>query len=80
MKNIRMIVLLIGVFLIGLGIYALVYDSDYYTERQKIIQVGPVEATVQKQTPCRRLPNTFGALAIIAGGALVLLHITRRSN
>lgn len=78
MRNIRMIVILIGVFLIGLGIYALVYDSEYYTEKQKIIQVGPVEASVQKETPCRRLPNTFGALVIIAGGALVLLHFARK--
>lgn len=80
MRSVRAIVLLIGVFLIGLGIFALLYNSEFYTERKKVVQIGPVEASVHVENPCRRLPNTFGALIIIAGGALVLLHITRRSN
>lgn len=75
-----MSVMVIGLFLIGLGIYALVYDQISYSKREKLIEIGPIEATVAKGTTCVRLPSVFGALVIIAGGALVLMHFAKRSN
>jgi uncharacterized membrane protein len=78
MRSIRVAVIVIGVFLIGLGIYTLIYDQ--ISNSKKVIEIGPIEATVHKGMACGRLPIVFGSLVIIAGGALVLLHITRRSD
>jgi hypothetical protein len=78
MRYLRSGVMLIGVFLIALGIYALVYDQISYTRREKIIDIGPIEATVAKEAHCVRLPAIFGSLVIIAGGALVLMHFSKR--
>ncbi|MBS0629153.1 MAG: DUF3185 domain-containing protein [Verrucomicrobia bacterium] len=76
----RKIVILIGIFLIGLGIYSLVYDQISYTNREKLIEIGPVQATIERGGTCVRLPAIFGALVIIAGGALVAMHFAKRQG
>lgn len=78
MGYVRSGVIVVGVFLIGLGIYSLVYDQISYTNREKLIEIGPVQATVERGSTCVRLPAIFGALVIIAGGALVAMHFAKR--
>lgn len=76
MKSYRALVIGIGLFLVGLGIYALVYQDNRIEEKK--IELGPVQATIQTGPACSKLPVVFGALVIIAGGSLILLHFARR--
>jgi hypothetical protein len=55
---------LIGVVLIVIGIIGLAYQGITYTSREKILDVGPIEATAEKQ-------KTFPLPPIVGGAALV---------
>jgi len=65
----------LGAILIVLGIVSLVWGGISYTKREKVIDVGPIEASVDehKRVP---LPPVLGVVAVLAGVVLV----TRRSG
>ena len=62
---------LVGIVLIVLGVVALAYQGATYTSREKIIDVGPLKATVDRQ---RTIPLSpiFGVLALVGGIVLVV--------
>ena len=61
----------IGVILIVLGLVALAYQGISYTTREKVIDLGPIEASKEtKQTI--PLPPVLGIVAIVGGIFLVL--------
>jgi hypothetical protein len=60
----------IGVILIVLGLVALLYGGFSYTKRDKIIDLGPIEAT-KTSTKTVPLPPIIGALALIGGVVLL---------
>ena len=64
----------IGVILIVLGLVALAYQGISYTTREKVIDIGPIEASkeTKKTIP---LPPVLGIVAI-AGGVVLLLRKT----
>jgi hypothetical protein len=64
----------IGVILIVLGLVALAYQGISYTTREKVIDIGPIEASkeTKKTIP---LPPVLGIVAI-AGGVVLLLKKT----
>ena len=62
----------IGIVLIVLGALALAYQGFSYTTREKVIDVGPIKASVDKEHTVP-LPPILGALAI-AGGAVLLVR------
>jgi hypothetical protein len=62
----------IGVVLIVLGALALAYQGITYTSREKIIDIGPVQATADKQKTIP-LPPIVGGLALVAGIVLVVV-------
>jgi hypothetical protein len=59
-----------GILLLVLGVFALAYQGFSYTTREKVIDLGPIQASadVEHSLP---LPPIVGALAIV-GGALLL--------
>jgi hypothetical protein len=61
---------LIGVILIVLGIVGLVIGRFTYTTEEKVMEVGPIVATAEKEHSIR-FPDIAGIIAVIAGGALV---------
>ena len=61
----------IGVILIVLGLIGLAYGGFSYTTRDKIIDIGPIEAT-KTETKTIPLPPVAGALALIGGIVLVV--------
>ena len=61
----------IGVILIALGLVALLYGGFSYTKRDKIIDLGPIEAT-KTETKTIPLPPIIGAVALIGGVVLLL--------
>lgn len=62
---------LIGALLIVLGIGALAYQGFTYTTEEKILDIGPIEAT-QEITKTMPLPPIVGALALVGGVVLVV--------
>jgi hypothetical protein len=64
--------MLIGIILIVLGIGAIAYQGITYTSKEKIIDIGPIEASAdtQKTIP---LPPIAGAIAIAGGIGLLIL-------
>jgi uncharacterized membrane protein len=62
--------MLIGVILIVLGIVALAYQGITYTTREKVLDIGPLEATAEKQKTIP-LPPIVGGLALVGGIVLV---------
>jgi hypothetical protein len=66
------LVTLVGAALIALGVLALVYQGITYTTREKVIDVGPLKATVDKEKSIP-LPPIAGVLAIAGGVVLVIV-------
>jgi hypothetical protein len=62
--------LLIGIILIVLGIVSLAYQGITYTTREKVLDIGPLEATAEKEKTIP-LPPIVGGLALVGGVILV---------
>ena len=61
-----------GIVLIVIGIIALIYGGITYTTQKKVIDMGPIQAS-KKETHSIPLPPILGVLAIVGGGALLLV-------
>ena len=61
---------LIGAILIVIGIIGLAWGGITYTQREKVIDIGPIEATAERQ---RTMPigPIAGGIALIGGIVLV---------
>jgi hypothetical protein len=68
---------LLGIALIVLGVIALAYQGITYTTQEKVIDLGPLKATVEKEKTIP-LPPVLGALAL-AGGIVLVIVGNRRS-
>jgi hypothetical protein len=64
--------LLIGIILIGLSIISFAYQGITYTSREKVVDIGPLQATAEKEKTIP-LPPIFGGIALIGGIALVIV-------
>ena len=62
---------LVGILLIILGVVGLAYPRISYTTREKVVDLGPIEATkeTKKSIP---LPPILGGLSL-AGGVILLV-------
>jgi hypothetical protein len=65
-------VTLVGVALIILGVLALAYQGITYTTREKIVDLGPLKASVDKERSIP-LPPIVGVLAFVGGVVLVIV-------
>jgi uncharacterized membrane protein HdeD (DUF308 family) len=65
-----------GIVLIALGVLALVYQGITYRTKEKVIDLGPLKAEVEKEKTIP-LPPILGVVAI--AGGVVLLVAGRRS-
>jgi hypothetical protein len=63
---------LTGILLIVLGAFTFAYQGITYTKREKIVDIGPIEATKEthKTIP---LPPVLGGLALAGGIGLVVM-------
>jgi len=68
---------IIGIFLIVLGVLAFTYQGITYTKREKVLDIGPIHATTEKQETIP-LPPILGGLAL-AGGVLLVATGARRA-
>ena len=68
---------ILGAVLIVLGLAALAYQGITYTSREKVIDLGPIQATAERQRTIP-LPPILGIVAVAAGVALVVLGSRKR--
>jgi len=63
---------IVGILLILLGVVSLAYQGITYTEREEVLDIGPIEATTETKKTIP-LPPIFGGLALAAGTVLVVV-------
>ena len=63
---------LVGIVLIVLAVIAFSYQGITYTKREKVLDIGPIEATAEKKETIP-LPPILGAAALVGGVALVFV-------
>lgn len=68
--------MLVGIALIALGVIAFAYQGITYTTREKVVDLGPLTVTAQKERTIP-LPPILGALAL-AGGIVLVVAATRK--
>jgi hypothetical protein len=59
-----------GAVLILIGVLALAYQGFTYTKREKVLEIGPLQATTETEKTIP-VPPLVGGLAIVSGVALV---------
>jgi hypothetical protein len=64
--------MIIGLVLILLGVGAFAYKGITYTTREKIIDIGPIEASVDTRKTIPLSP-ILGGLSLVGGIALVII-------
>ena len=69
---------LVGIALILLGIVAFAYQGISYTSREKIIDVGPLQASVDAEKTIPLSP-LLGGLVLVGGIVLVVVG-TKKSS
>ena len=69
--------MLIGIALIALGLIAFVYQGITYTTSEKVVDLGPLKVTAQKEKTIP-LPPILGGLAL-AGGIVLVVVASRKS-
>ena len=62
---------IIGIVLIVLGVVALGYEGITYTTREKVVDIGPLKASVEKKKTIPLSP-VLGGAALVGGIVLVL--------
>lgn len=70
---------LIGFILIAFGIFALVMGGIRYTDRDKVLDIGPIEAQVEHNKTIPLSP-ILGIAALAGGVALVVVGARTRSR
>lgn len=65
-----------GLVLIVIGVIALAYGGITYTRREKVLDIGPLEATAERRETVP-LPPVLGVVAL-AGGIVLMIAGSRR--
>jgi uncharacterized membrane protein HdeD (DUF308 family) len=69
--------LIAGIVLIVLGVLIFAYGGFSFTKREKVLDIGPIEATAETRERVP-LPPILGGAAIVGGIALVVAGSRRR--
>jgi len=67
-----------GIALIVLGLVALVYGGITYTSRETVIDIGPIQATADRERTFP-LPPVAGIVAVVGGIALLVGGVRKRA-
>src|SRR5262249_41040863 len=62
---------IIGIILIVIGIVAFAYGGITYTKREKVLDLGPIQATAEKQKTIP-FPPVLGGVCLVGGIVLVV--------
>jgi hypothetical protein len=69
---------IVGVVLIAIGIAAFAWGGVFWTDRDTVIDAGPLEVTTEEREGMA-LPPVVGALALVGGIVLLVLPERRRA-
>ena len=67
---------ILGIALILLGFVAFAYQGITYTTRENVIDIGPLQATVDKKETIP-LPPLVGGLTLVGGIALLIVGVRK---
>ena len=62
---------ILGVLLIALGLVGLIYGGVTWTQREKVLDIGPVQVTHDREKSLP-VPPIAGAICLVAGVVLVV--------
>jgi hypothetical protein len=62
---------IVGIALIVIGIAALALGGITYTDREKVLDIGPIEATTEERKTIP-LPPILGGASLVAGVVLLI--------
>ena len=62
---------IVGFVLIAIGVISLAVGGITYTKREKVLDIGPIQATADRQKTIP-LPPLLGGLALAGGIVLVI--------
>ena len=68
---------ILGYVLIALGVVSLAIGGITYTKREKVLDIGPIQATADRQKTIP-LPPLLGGLALAGGIVLVIASSKKR--
>ncbi|MEO7190461.1 MAG: DUF3185 domain-containing protein [Vicinamibacterales bacterium] len=68
---------IIGLVLVVVGILGLLYGGITWTQREKVVDAGPIQISADKQKSIP-LPPIVGGICLVAGAAMLLTG-SRRS-
>jgi drug/metabolite transporter (DMT)-like permease len=68
----------IGILLVIVGIVALVWGGVFWTDRDTVVDAGPIEIATENQEGFA-LPPVLGVIALIGGIVLVAIPDRRRA-
>ena len=68
---------ILGFVLIVVGVISLAVGGISYTKREKVLDIGPIEATAERQKTIP-LPPLLGGLALTGGIVLVIAGSRKR--
>ena len=67
---------IVGIVLIVLGIAGLAFGGFSFTHKEKVLDLGPIQASADKKESLP-IPPVLGALAIVGGVVLVAVGARR---
>ena len=69
-------ILLLGIVLVIAGAISLAYHGITYTTHEKVLQIGPIEATkkTEKTIP---LPPVLGGVLLAAGIVIIVMGVKK---
>ncbi len=68
---------IVGIVLIVIGVISLAIGGISYTKREKVIDLGPIQATAEREKTIP-LPPLLGGLALAGGVALLIAGSKKR--
>jgi hypothetical protein len=68
---------IVGIVLIVIGVISLAVGGITYTKREKVLDIGPIQATAERQKTIP-LPPLLGGLALAGGIVLVIAGSRKR--
>ena len=68
---------IVGILLIVIGLFSLALGGISYTKREKVLDLGPIQATAERHKTIP-LPPLLGGLALAGGVALLIVGSRKR--
>jgi uncharacterized membrane protein YidH (DUF202 family) len=69
---------IVGIILVAVGILALVMQGITYTTKEKVIDLGPIQASAEKQKTIPLSP-ILGVSALVVGAGLLVAGATKKA-